>query len=250
MIDKALQNIGLIKGTVKLEPWTEQWEKTFESEQKYLTELFGKSGLSVTVVHIGSTAVKEMPAKPIVDFLLGFPSNADLIKARKVMLDDGYEYFPIASQPGMFFMAKTDGDIRFCHYQITRHGGKQWREVIAFRNLLRRSERARNIYIQTKQTALEKSKGNRLLYQQAKRSRIESLMLFAMKKQDKTRSLRRSRRFIVANNVVARKRVFGSPASSVGSVINPSKLRAPSKNLFEERVNSSKKQQNDGPNEK
>lgn len=229
MVSTELQKVGLIKGTVKLEPWTEQWGKTFESEQKYLSKLFSDSGLTVTAVHIGSTAVKGMPAKPIVDLLLGFPSNADLIKARKVMLDDGYEYFPIASQPGMFFMAKTDGDIRFCHYQIVRHGGKQWREVIAFRNLLRRSERARNIYIQTKQTALEKSKGNRLLYQQAKRSRVESLMLFATKRKDKTKSLRRSRRFIVSNNVAARKRVFGNPASGVGSVIDPSKLRAPGK---------------------
>lgn len=60
--------LGLPKGQVFLVPWTEQWEVEFTEEaMKIRNELMGDM---ISIHHIGSTAIKGLHAKPILDIAI------------------------------------------------------------------------------------------------------------------------------------------------------------------------------------
>lgn len=51
-------------------PWQESWEETFQEEKQQITAAMTAAGLTGNVFHVGSTSVKGMMAKPIIDILL------------------------------------------------------------------------------------------------------------------------------------------------------------------------------------
>jgi GrpB-like predicted nucleotidyltransferase (UPF0157 family) len=60
--------LGLPKGKVFLIAWTAEWEKEFTSEKKQIEIELGE--LILAVHHIGSTAVKNLSVKPIIDIAI------------------------------------------------------------------------------------------------------------------------------------------------------------------------------------
>lgn len=60
--------LGLPKGVVFLVPWTSVWEVEFLLEKSKIEEVIGEQ--IVAVHHIGSTAVKHLSAKPIIDIAI------------------------------------------------------------------------------------------------------------------------------------------------------------------------------------
>ena len=57
--------LGLPKGEVFLVPWNEQWEEEYLREREDIKRKIG--GYVIVYHHIGSTAVKSLSAKPIID---------------------------------------------------------------------------------------------------------------------------------------------------------------------------------------
>lgn len=60
--------LGLPKGEVFIVPWTEGWEKEFTMEKSLIEAEIGE--LILAVHHIGSTSVKNLSAKPIIDIAI------------------------------------------------------------------------------------------------------------------------------------------------------------------------------------
>ena len=58
-----------IHETVQIIPWQEAWERIFEDEKKAISDAFAGSDISISVRHIGSTSVRGMDSKPILDIL-------------------------------------------------------------------------------------------------------------------------------------------------------------------------------------
>lgn len=68
------------------------WEEQFLYEKRSIQEVIGHAILGIE--HIGSTSIKGLKAKPIIDILLGVPSIevvSELIEALRII---GYEYVP------------------------------------------------------------------------------------------------------------------------------------------------------------
>jgi GrpB-like predicted nucleotidyltransferase (UPF0157 family) len=59
---------------VEIEPYDPTWPARFESEAAAIRAALG-DGFAYTVVHVGSTAVPGLAAKPIVDILLEIPDR-------------------------------------------------------------------------------------------------------------------------------------------------------------------------------
>ncbi|AZV42898.1 hypothetical protein BAOM_2289 [Peribacillus asahii] len=57
--------LGLPRGKVFLVPWTTEWEKGFLLKKERIQNIIRE--YIVNVHHIGSTAVKNLSAKPIID---------------------------------------------------------------------------------------------------------------------------------------------------------------------------------------
>ncbi len=60
---------------VTVVPYKPEWAEQFQLQKRIITELLGD--LAQVVEHIGSTAVPELPAKPVIDIQVGLRSLAE-----------------------------------------------------------------------------------------------------------------------------------------------------------------------------
>ena len=59
--------IGLKRDTVDIVPYASEWVLAFQAEAVLLRKALGQR--TGAIEHIGSTAVAEMPSKPIIDLM-------------------------------------------------------------------------------------------------------------------------------------------------------------------------------------
>src|SRR5579859_1664925 len=91
-MDEALSTIGLRRGTVRLSDPNSAWNGVFQFEADRLAALVAAAGLPpLTFEHMGSTAVSNLIAKPIIDFMAGYASAAQLDGYVALLRDAGYE---------------------------------------------------------------------------------------------------------------------------------------------------------------
>ena len=70
--------LGLNKGEVRLVPHAADWEENFIEEKELLSEAIGMQ--VVDIEHMGSTSIKGIAAKPLLDILVGVQSMDDVAK--------------------------------------------------------------------------------------------------------------------------------------------------------------------------
>lgn len=109
---------------------------------------------SAEIEHIGSTSVEGLPAKDVVDVLVG------------VSPDEWSGAVAALEQAGFICEGQRDGHVWLCapepgHRQAVLHvvvtGSGEWNRRLQFRDLLRRSAHARAQYLKAKQAAAESS---------------------------------------------------------------------------------------------
>ena len=77
--------MGLINGTVSLENNYELYKKIFEEEKAYLENIFKENRFKIE--HVGSTAIKDLLSKPVVDIAIGVD---DLNSFKKYYIIDDF----------------------------------------------------------------------------------------------------------------------------------------------------------------
>lgn len=100
---------------MKVEDYNPQWESLFKAEAKKIKAVLGKN--CVTVHHIGSTAVKGLKAKPVID-IMPVVKDISLVDAHNSEMEAlGYECMGEYGIPGRRFFIKG-GDNRTHHVHI------------------------------------------------------------------------------------------------------------------------------------
>jgi GrpB-like predicted nucleotidyltransferase (UPF0157 family) len=122
---------------VELVPYDPHWPAAFQAEAHRLCTALGNP--SITIEHIGSTAIPGLGGKPIVDLMLGAPSLPDIDARRPAIVGLGYEYRPHreAVIPDRRFFVKYVADRRAFHLHAVQAGSAFWVEHLAFRDRLR-----------------------------------------------------------------------------------------------------------------
>ena len=108
------------------------------------------------VEHIGSTSVPDLPAKDVVDLLVGVAGErilqvADELAAAGFDLEGG--------RPGHSWLSYPSRSARTHVLHVVETGGTAWQRRLDFRNLLRRDPAARARYLAAKRAAAEGSAG-------------------------------------------------------------------------------------------
>lgn len=111
-----------------------EWSEMFKIESKKIRSILGKN--CKAIYHIGSTSVKDMPAKPIID-IMPVVKNISLVDAHDKEFEAlGYECRGEFGIPGRRFYAKG-GDDRTHHIHIFELGNQtDIRRHLALRNYL------------------------------------------------------------------------------------------------------------------
>jgi GrpB-like predicted nucleotidyltransferase (UPF0157 family) len=154
---------------VTLVPHDAAWPSAFAAER---ARIAGATGMEPE--HIGSTAIPNLPAKPVIDMMAGVEALTRVrgdISRLEIL---GYENLGEAGVPGRIYL-RLRGERDF-NLHIVERGGAHWTNNLALRELLRHDPAARERYAAGKQAALA-SAGNRLLaYSAAKRAILDELL--------------------------------------------------------------------------
>ncbi|WP_071461547.1 GrpB family protein [Bacillus massilinigeriensis] len=164
--------LGLPKGEVFLVPWTKEWEREFLLEQERIQKVVGQHILAVR--HIGSTAVRQLSAKPIIDIAIEIKDFHDGEKDVIPLETLGYSYKGINVLPDRHYFNK--GEPRTHQIHMYQSGSKYLLEQLDFRDYLRNNDTARIEYEQLKQKLSTLNKNNKHKYADDKAQFVKSIL--------------------------------------------------------------------------
>lgn len=142
--------IGLEKGTVRLEKHDPEWEAEARRTIDKLKEILG--GGARDIQHVGSTAVRSIMAKPIIDIAVAANSYGCVLRHAKELERAGFYYLPEDSKDmdQLFFAAGSyyagTGDLQTHFVHVVPHGSMQWINYINFRDYLNATPEAAKEY--------------------------------------------------------------------------------------------------------
>jgi GrpB-like predicted nucleotidyltransferase (UPF0157 family) len=145
---------------VLIVPHNKEWRNWFEIESVALQEVFGDDVTAIE--HIGSSAVENLPSKPIVDILVGLKEFSISDKQIQAIESLGFEYFGQLHEGQERLFARKRGEQSF-NISIVPYGEDEWFAKIAFRDYLRVHPDVVEAYSAIKSDAV--SGGNDLLLQ-------------------------------------------------------------------------------------
>jgi len=119
---------------VEVSPYNGQWVMSFEEEASKLHRIFGSE--IIEIYHIGSTSVKGLKAKPIIDMMPIVKDINRIDKYNDAMAAIGYEAKGENGLPGRRYFQKG-GDQRTHHVHIYQVGNPEIERHLAFRDYLR-----------------------------------------------------------------------------------------------------------------
>lgn len=133
----------------------------------------------VAAEHIGSTAVKDLLAKPVIDLMLGVFAYPPSQATTELLQSLGYTAMGEAGVPGRSYF-RLRGPRNF-NVHVVEYGGAHWKTNLALRNYLARSSQARERYANAKAKALTDGAVTLLPYSEAKAAVLEVLVREALR---------------------------------------------------------------------
>ena len=136
--------LGLRRGTVALAEYSPSWREAFREERAALAKAL--ASVPCEIEHIGSTAVPGLEAKPILDIAVGVGGSYPIEGYFPAIEATGYIYRGEVLDVSHLLVRESEDQIRTHHLHIVRLGDPNWERWLAFRDYLRRSASAREIY--------------------------------------------------------------------------------------------------------
>lgn len=120
---------------VEVVPHDPRWRDAFEAEAKRVADALGENALAVH--HVGSTAIPEIYAKPVIDILVEVRDVAGVDVRGPSMEALGYEVMGEYGIPGRRYFRKDDGEgIRTHHVHAFEAGSAEAVRHLAFRDYM------------------------------------------------------------------------------------------------------------------
>lgn len=155
--------------------YSEEWIRLFEKEKHLLQKALGIK--TCIIEHIGSTSVKGLAAKPIIDIMIGlfdFSEADSLIVEIKAL---GYEYIPEYEDVmpyRRFFKKIIDGKVTH-HLHMVSEGSEFWRRHLLFRDYLRKNSDIADQYASLKKDLAKREWNDTNEYAEAKSEFIRKI---------------------------------------------------------------------------
>ena len=164
--------IGLQRGIVRLSGYNPEWQRIFAVEAESLRELLRDYVLEIQ--HVGSTSIKGLTAKPIIDIAASIRKIEDARQCVAPLESVGYEYKGENGIPERHFFVK--GIPRKFHLHFVVKDGELWRNYIKFRDRLRENAELKNEYARLKKDLAKRFEQDRAAYTESKKPFIERVL--------------------------------------------------------------------------
>jgi GrpB-like predicted nucleotidyltransferase (UPF0157 family) len=159
---------------VLLKPYDPAWRAQYERESQLLRQIF--AGPGVVIEHVGSTAVEDLGAKPIVDIMIGVDSLVEIELNLAAIAEMDYKYLPEfeAELPERRFFRKLQAGHHMFHLHCACTDSDFFRDHILFRDYLRSSKDAAQEYFALKERLSMEFRNDRPGYTKYKTNFIQA----------------------------------------------------------------------------
>jgi GrpB-like predicted nucleotidyltransferase (UPF0157 family) len=154
------------------------WPQAYQQEASIVAGAL--AAMPHTIEHIGSTAVPGLPAKPVIDLMVGVADHRSFDEIRTALENVGYLWDPAAERhdPARKVFRKGPSDprrLRSHHLHLTIEDGGYWRRILAFRDELRRDPAAAAEYAAVKLQLLRTCGDDSRAYTRGKRDIVKKI---------------------------------------------------------------------------
>lgn len=129
--------LGLPNDQVLLVPHDPAWAQAFESDRDVLRKVLAKARLPSRIEHVGSTAIKGVPAKPIVDLVVGLRDASQINTAKARMMSNGMKQVRADDAYGTSLLSR--GEPTEVLYHLVPVGSLPWMRLVYTRDELNAS---------------------------------------------------------------------------------------------------------------
>ncbi|MCD4819683.1 MAG: GrpB family protein [Candidatus Cloacimonetes bacterium] len=166
--------IGLSSDMVVISKYSRKWKMFYEDEEILIKNNLKK--LYFEIEHIGSTAIKDLDAKPIIDIMIGYFHKADLEKIINSLESIKYINKGEAGIPERIFLKKDVKDKTTHHIHLTEIESEFWSDHILFRDFLDSHENLKIEYQNLKYEFSDRYKNDREKYTESKSDFIQKII--------------------------------------------------------------------------
>ena len=161
---------------VRVVDWRSEWAQLFEDERVRLAGVF--EDVPVEIEHVGSTAVRGLAAKPIIDISVGVESLGVVEERIGAIEALGYTYVPQYEDlmPDRRYFRRPVAHPRTHHVHCFVLGSPEWNRHVEFRDRLRASPALTEAYAALKRRLAAEFGDDREGYTEAKSSFIENAL--------------------------------------------------------------------------
>lgn len=125
--------IGLKRGTVSLMEYQPEWAELAESTISELRGIFGECARDIQ--HIGSTAIRGIRSKPIIDIAVGVDALENVIDILPRLEEKGYSESQNRFSDDLLYVIQSD-NIRTHQIHILPYRSEQWYHYVDFRDYM------------------------------------------------------------------------------------------------------------------
>lgn len=170
--------LGLNRNVVMLAPYTNAWTGLFQEEKTLLEKILGQHVLAIE--HIGSTAVKGIAAKPLIDIIIGVQSLDDVQLFDELKLREAgiYRLGRVNIEGKVVFAKFTNMEVltKTHVYHVVEYQGSWWDKHIRFRDYLNAHPETAKEYETLKIQLAERFPTNEKEYAEAKVAFIDRVL--------------------------------------------------------------------------
>lgn len=160
----------LLDEDVEIVPYNFLWPRVFQDELKNLRRVLKEEAIE----HIGSTAVPNLSAKPIIDIMIGVKEYPPSPRWIKKIVSLGYVFYGEAGVPlRLHFTKRADLNVNLSVVELE---GTHWKYNLLLRNFLREHPEACKAYEEVKKKAIHAGATKLLAYSKFKHAFLQTLL--------------------------------------------------------------------------
>lgn len=156
-----------MKHIYRFKKYNKDYPKIFEKEKKLLERLLS----NVKIEHIGSTSIKGLGGKPVIDIII--LSDKNVKKIKQLLIKNNYIEKPSHDKDRLFFVKQTKKQRYHLHLTSKK---SVFELAIMFREHMKNNKKDRDDYEKLKKQAIKICKGDRDIYREHKNPYIRKIV--------------------------------------------------------------------------
>lgn len=175
--------MSLKRGIVRLEEYNPNWELEYAKEAELLKKVLGKN--IIEIEHIGSTSIKGLMAKPIIDIIIVLKDFNNIEEIERLLKDYGYQNHGQHGVEDRYFFTKGSEEARTHYLHFTTPNSNTYYDQVYFKRFLLEHDDYLKEYCALKQKLASIYPEERSKYTEGKKELISKIIKLAKKEYDK-----------------------------------------------------------------